>query len=337
MLTWAGIFTAIDEALADLHDMPRRRLAVTMLKKIVQQLRQANRFTVRTGISQEEKANELRQFILQHHATVGPILTLQITVWEPDNYVRLFGDEMAGWLTQLHHARHLQPDPALWTAIPADENQEDQHNNGAPQVVDDAAEDAQANEDALEIPQNGHGGLDRLRQGLFNRGTEEALQQRLLAALDRGENGRNIIQQLFEQGEAQRARQHDIADADISVLTNNGVETYVNSQITVQPQPGLAQFGTPVRPAQHPNLVTPGTHHGGNAGGYGGITGGYAAPITYGKHKILYELCFSISCSIFIPHLLMIVNLYFHAFILSSTRQQSINMISRSRLWPKKR
>ena len=84
VLTWGSTFTALVAALNDPQDQQRRPLAVTMLKKIGQQLRQANLFRVRTGISQDDKAAALRDFIWQHHAEVGPILTLQIAVWEPE-------------------------------------------------------------------------------------------------------------------------------------------------------------------------------------------------------------------------------------------------------------
>ena len=260
VLTWENIFNTLVAALTDQQDQQRRTLAVTMLKKISQQLRQADLFRVRTGISQEDKAAALRDFIWQHHAEVAPTLTLQVVVWEPASYERLFGQDIATLINQMHQARSQQPDNRQWEPIPLDEQQR------GLQLGQQAPEENPAELVPLAVNINGRGGLQNLQQGAFPRGSEQALRQYLLVAFDRGEDGRDILRQLHELNEARRVNHQDAADEDMSFITNNGLETYADSQDSVRLHGGGDQFGTPMQMARPPQLITPATHAGGNEG-----------------------------------------------------------------------
>ena len=272
MLTWRRIFNAIVAALNDPLDQPRRPLAVTMLKKIGQQLRDAELFSVRTGISQDEKVAALRDFVLLHHEEVKPVVTLHIAVWEPASYERLFGQELAALLTNLHHARGQQQDPHQWELIPLDEQQQDiqegqhvQNENRVDPLQPEAVPD-------------GMGRIQHLQQGAFNRGSEQALQQRLLAAIDRGEDGQDILRQLYDLGEARRAAQNEAAVEDQFSVSYNGVATFNGSQESTGPQGGRDLFGTPMQMNRVPQIITPATQQ-------GSFAGGIAPPFMAGKYR----------------------------------------------------
>ena len=93
-LCWFNIFETLTPALAAAGH-PNRALATTLLKRWTPQLcTVVPPLQLQQGITQAEKAESIRTFIMTHWARLGPHIDLSIRAWNVDQYRSLFGAEL---------------------------------------------------------------------------------------------------------------------------------------------------------------------------------------------------------------------------------------------------